>query len=265
MADWGPFDLTGKNAIVTGGAMGIGFGIASRLTEAGANVLVGDIDESAAKAAIEQLADHRGTAIAAQADVSDPTAGTQLAERCAAEFGSVDILANNAGIYPIVPFDDVTPEVFDRIVSVNYRGLLFTSQGVSRRMIQQGTGGAIVNIASIDGIHPSFPGLSTYGSSKAAVIQLTKNMAIELAPHKIRVCSIAPGAIETEGAARLAQSGEMDETERQAIADAMVAKMPIGRMGNPDDIAKVVVFLSSSAADYMTGENVLVDGGYLLG
>ena len=193
MADWGPFDLTGKNAIVTGGAMGIGFGIASRLTEAGANVLVGDIDESAAKAAIEQLADHRGTAIAAQADVSDPTAGTQLAERCAAEFGSVDILANNAGIYPIVPFDDVTPEVFDRIVSVNYRGLLFTSQGVSRRMIQQGTGGAIVNIASIDGIHPSFPGLSTYGSSKAAVIQLTKNMAVELRRTRSACAPSPPG------------------------------------------------------------------------
>ena len=228
-------------------------------------MLVGDLDESAAKTSIEKLADHRGTAIAAQADVSDPTAGAQLAERCVAEFGSVDILANNAGIYPIVPFADITPEVFDRIVSVNYRGLLFTSQGVAQKMAAQGTGGVIINIASIDGIHPSFPGLAAYGSSKGAVIQLTKNMAIELAPHRIRVVSIAPGAIETEGAAKLAASGEMDEAERQAIADAMVAKMPIGRMGNPDDIAKVAVFLASSAADYMTGENVLVDGGYLLG
>jgi 2-deoxy-D-gluconate 3-dehydrogenase len=265
MADWGPFDLSGKSAIVTGGAMGIGFGIASRLTEAGANVLVGDLDESAAKAAIDKLADHRGTAIATQADVSDPTAGAQLAERCVAEFGSVDILANNAGIYPIVPFADVTPEVFDRIISVNYRGLLFTSQGVAQKMADQGTGGVIINIASIDGIHPSFAGLSAYGSSKAAVIQLTKNMAVELAPHRIRVVSIAPGAIDTDGARKLAESGEMNEEERQAIADAMVAKMPIGRMGNPDDIAKVAVFLASSAADYMTGENVLVDGGYLLG
>jgi 2-deoxy-D-gluconate 3-dehydrogenase len=265
MADWGPFDLTGKNAIVTGGAMGIGFGIASRLTEAGANVLVGDIDESAAKAAIEKLADHRGTAIAAPADVSDPTTGGQLAERCAAEFGSVDILANNAGIYPILPFADVTPEAFDRIISVNYRGLFFTSQGVAQKMVAQGTGGVIVNIASIDGIHPSFPGLAAYGSSKAAVIQLTKNMAVELGPHRIRVVSLAPGAIDTDGARKLAESGEMNEEERLAIAEAMVAKMPIGRMGNPDDIAKVVVFLASSAADYMTGENVLVDGGYLLG
>jgi 2-deoxy-D-gluconate 3-dehydrogenase len=148
---------------------------------------------------------------------------------------------------------------------VNYRGLLFTSQGVAKKMAEQGTGGVIINIASIDGIHPSFAGLAAYGSSKAAVIQLTKNMAVELAPHRIRVVSIAPGAIETEGAARLAASGEMNEEERQAIADAMVAKMPIGRMGNPDDIAKVAVFLASSAADYMTGENVLVDGGYLLG
>ena len=264
MVDWGPFDLGGKNAIVTGGAMGIGFGIASRLSEAGANVLVGDIDESAAKAAIEKLADHRGDVLATRADVSDPTAGARLAERCSAEFGSVDILVNNAGIYPIVTFPDITPEVFDRIVSINQRGLLFTSQGVAARMVEQGTGGVIINIASIDGIHPSFPGLAAYGSSKAAVIQLTKNMAVELAPHRIRVLSIAPGAIETEGATRLAQSGDMNEEERQAIADGMVARMPVGRMGTPDDIAKVAAFLASSAADYMTGENVLVDGGLLL-
>ena len=131
-------------------------------------------------------------------------------------------------------------------------------------MVEQGTGGVIINIASIDGIHPSFPGLAAYGSSKAAVIQLTKNMAVELAPHRIRVVSIAPGAIETEGAARLAQSGDMNEAERQAIADAHGCAMPVGRMGTPTTSPRSAAFLASPAADYMTGENVLVDGGLLL-
>jgi 2-deoxy-D-gluconate 3-dehydrogenase len=263
-AGWGPFDLSGKSAIVTGGAMGIGFGIASRLTEAGANVLVADIDDDAAARAVEKLSGARGGVAATRGDVSDPSTGAELAQRCAAQFGSVDVLVNNAGIYPIAPFTDVTPEVFDKIVAVNLRGLLFTAQGVARTMIEQGRGGVIVNIASMDGLHPSFPGLAAYGASKGAVVQLTKNMALELAPHRIRVVSVAPGAIETEGAAKVAESGDMSEEERQAIGDAMTARIPLGRMGNPDDIAKVVLFLASSAADYMTGENVLVDGGILL-
>jgi 2-deoxy-D-gluconate 3-dehydrogenase len=244
--------------------MGIGFGIASRLSEAGANVLVADIDEGTAAGAVDTLAGQRGKVVATHGDVSDPSTGSRLADECVAQFGSVDILVNNAGIYPIAPFTDVTPEVFDRIVAVNLRGLLFTAQGVARRMIEQGTGGVIVNIASMDGLHPSFPGLAAYGASKGAVVQLTKNMALELAPHRIRVLSIAPGAIETEGAAKVAESGDMTEEERQAIGDAMVAKIPLGRMGNPDDIAKVAVFLASPAAGYMTGENVLVEGGILL-
>jgi 2-deoxy-D-gluconate 3-dehydrogenase len=264
MTGWGPFDLGGKNAIVTGAAMGIGFGIASRMTEAGANVLIGDIDEGAADVAVKKLSDHPGQAVAVRADVSDPTAGSALAERCVQQFGSVDILVNNAGIYPIVPFLDLTPETFDQIIGVNLRGLIFTSQGVARRMAEQGAGGVIVNIASMDGSHPTFPGLAAYGASKAAVIQVTKNMALELAPHAIRVVSIAPGGIETEGAARVSESGDMSEEERNAVGDAMIAKMPLRRMGQPDDIATVAVFLASSAAQYMTGETVLVDGGILL-
>jgi 2-deoxy-D-gluconate 3-dehydrogenase len=264
MTGWGPFDLGGKNAIVTGGAMGIGFGIASRMTEAGANVLIGDIDEGAAEVAVKKLADQRGRAASARADVTDPATGSSLADRCAQEFGSVDILVNNAGIYPIVPFLDLPAETFDRIVAVNLRGLMFTAQGVARRMVEQGTGGVIVNIASMDGSHPSFPGLAAYGASKGGVVQVTKNMALELAPHGIRVLSIAPGGIETEGAAKVSESGDLSEEERQAIGDAMIAKIPLGRMGGPDDIATVAVFLASSAAKYMTGENVLVDGGVLL-
>ncbi len=264
MTGWGPFDLSGKSVVVTGGAMGIGLGIASRMAEAGANVLIGDIDEATADVAVKKLSGQPGRAAAVRADVADPGTGSALAERCVELFGSVDVLVNNAGIYPIVPFLDLTPEIFDRIIGVNLRGLFFTSQGVARRMMQQGNGGVIVNIASMDGRHPSFPGLAAYGASKAAVIQATKNMALELAEHRIRVLAIAPGGIETEGAAKVSESGDLSEEERKAIGDAMVARMPVGRMGQPDDIATVAVFLASPAAKYMTGETVLVDGGILL-
>jgi NAD(P)-dependent dehydrogenase (short-subunit alcohol dehydrogenase family) len=264
MAGWGPFDLEGKSAIVTGGAMGIGFGIATRMSEAGANVLIGDIDEGAAEIAAKKLGEQRGQVRAVKADVTDPTTGSQLADRCVQEFGSVDILVNNAGIYPVAPFLDLEPSLFDRILAVNLRGLMFTTQGVARRMVEQATGGAVINLGSMDGSHPSFPGLSAYGASKAAVIQVTKNMALELATHGIRVVAIAPGGIITEGALNTSASGNLTEEQRLALADMALAKIPLGRFGAADDIATVAVFLASPAARYMTGETVLVDGGILL-
>jgi 2-deoxy-D-gluconate 3-dehydrogenase len=264
MAGWGPFDLEAKSAIVTGGAMGIGFGIASRLSEAGANVLIGDINEGAAEVAAKKLGDQRGQVRAVKADVTDMATGALLAHRCVEEFGSVDILVNNAGIYPFASFLDLEPSVFDRIFAVNLRGLMFTTQGVVRHMVEQGTGGTIINLASMDGSHPSFPGLSAYGASKAAVIQVTKNMALELAVHAIRVVAIAPGGIITEGMHTTTASGGLTEEQRLAMADAALAKVPLGRMGAPDDIATVAVFLASPAAAYITGECVGVDGGILL-
>jgi 2-dehydro-3-deoxy-D-gluconate 5-dehydrogenase len=283
MAEWGPFDLGGKSAIVTGGAAGIGLGIALRLTEAGANVLIGDIDQSASQLAVKQLGERRGRARAMRADVTDPTCGADLAARCVEEFGSVDILVNNTGVYPIAKFVDMAPEVFDRIIDINLRGLMFTSQGVARRMVQQGAGGVIINIASIDGSHASFPGLGAYSASKAAVIQVTKNMALELGRHRIRVVSIAPGGIITpsglkagrelllasraesaRGDGRTTPPSEITAEERAAIDRATTARIPLGRTGTPDDIGMVAVFLASAAAGYITGETVFVEGGILL-
>jgi 2-dehydro-3-deoxy-D-gluconate 5-dehydrogenase len=275
MASWGPFDLDGKNAIVTGGADGIGLGIARRLTEAGANVLIGDIDDHASGLAVQKLAGQRGRARSVNVDVTDLDAGARLARRCVAEFGSVDILVNNTGIYPIARFLDLSAEIFDRIFDVNVRGLLLLSQGVARRMIEQGTGGVIINIASIDGSHASFPGLCAYSASKAAVIQATKNMALELGAHQIRVVCIAPGGIMTPSglkagrALMLAQGGttgpeDVTEDQRLAISAATTARIPLGRPGTPDDIGTVAVFLASPAAGYITGENIFVEGGILL-
>lgn len=259
MAGWGPFDLTGKNAVVTGGAMGIGLGIAERLAEAGAKVLIADLDEEAAKESAKKV---KGAAV--QADVSNPEAGEAIVAKCVEVFGSIDILVNNAGVYPQVPMLQMTPELFDKVYQINLRGLAFCSKAAGAKMIEQAKGGKIINIASIDAFHPSMVGLAAYDASKGGVVMFTKNFALEMAPYKIRVNAIAPGGIQTPGTTKpLEGSGLTDEQMKEVMA-AFTAKIPLGRMGMPDDIGKVAVFLASSAADYMTGETVIVDGGVLL-
>jgi 2-deoxy-D-gluconate 3-dehydrogenase len=263
MAQWGPFDLTGKNAVVTGGAMGIGFGIARRYVEAGANVLIGDLDSAAAKEAASKLEGGPGKAIAMAADVSDVGAGPVLVDRCVDALGSLDIFVNNAGIYPQMPMLEMTPALFDKVYQINLRGLAFCSKAAAARMIAQGKGGKIVNIASIDAIHPSMVGLAAYDASKGGVLMFTKNFALEVAAHGILVNAIAPGGITTEGTSK-PLAGTMTPEELRQIMVEFTKQIPLGRMGEPDDIAKVAVFLASSAADYMTGEIVVVDGGSLL-
>ncbi len=252
MSDWGPFSLQGKNAVVTGGALGIGHGIASRLVEAGANVLIADLNSEAANAAAAQLGDH---AKSIQANVA--TDAEKIINACVETFGSIDIMVNNAGIYPFSPMMDTTLELFERVISVNLTGTAFCAKAAAAQMLKQGGGGKIINVASIDGFHPSMAGLAAYDSSKGGVIMLTKSLALELGPKGILVNAIAPGGIRTEG------------TGGEAMADAAVkgfeAQIPLGRMGQPDDIAKVAVFLASGASDYMAGTTVIVDGGYLLG
>lgn len=260
---WGPFSLEGKHAIVTGGAQGIGFGIVKRFVEAGADVLIADLNGVLAKEKAVSL-DGPGRAVGVEVDVMDLGAGEALAAAAESEFGSVDILVNNAGIYPQVPMLDMTPELWDRVQNINLRGLAFVSKAVAGAMVAAGTGGKVVNIASIDGIHPSMVGLAAYDASKGGVVMFTKNLALELAPHGINVNAIAPGGISTEGTAAPLEGSGMSKEEMEAMIQAFTARIPMGRMGEPDDIAKAAVFLASSAADYMTGEIVVVDGGTLL-
>ena len=263
---WGPFDLTGKTVIVTGSAMGIGFGIASRCREAGANVFIADIDADAAAAAVTPAEGRTGRRInrIGPRRHLELEVGRGRRRDLRGELGGAHVLVNNAGIYPIMPIADVNPDIVDRIMRVNVHGVLYMTKAFAAQVERQGGGGAIVNIASIDGIHPSFVGLSTYGASKGAVIAMTKHHALELAPLRIRVNAVAPGAIMTEGAAKTSEGGGLTEEERQAIGDAMTARIAVGRMGEPDDIAKVAVFLASSAADYVTGQTIVTDGGLLL-
>lgn len=264
MSDWGPFGLQGKSAIVTGGALGIGYAIAARLLEAGAKVLVGDLDPAAAETAAARLAAGPGRDAARVAwmrtDVASTEAGPALVARAVESFGGVDILVNNAGIYPLAPALEMTPEFFDRVIAVNLRGTVFAAQAVGRQMVAQARGGRIINIASVDGFHPSMVGLAAYDASKGGVVMFTKNFALEMAPHGVLVNAIAPGGVDTDGVRKM-QGLPPPKPEDPPLP---LPTVPLGRMARPDEIATVAVFLASPAANYMTGEIVVVDGGLLI-
>jgi len=248
-------DLSGRTAIVTGGAMGIGLGIVRRLHEAGANVAVADLNRSSAQAVADSLlAGRTDSAVAIQSDVSDPASVEQMVRSTIDTFGEINILVNNAGIYPSVTLADLDVGTFRHVIDVNLTGLFLCTKAASARMIDQGKGGRIVNVTSIDALHPSMVGLSHYDASKHGAWGFTKNVALELAPHRIWVNAIAPGGIATPGV------GEMD----QAALEGFQAMIPMRRMGEPDDIGRAVLYLASDLASYMTGTQIVVDGGRLL-
>jgi len=254
-------NLSGKAAIVTGGAKGIGQGIASRLAEAGAKVLVADMDEATAQATMQDLTNKGGTAAAFKVDVSDEVQVQAMVAACLQQFGSVDILVNNAGIYPPAPVAQMTQEQFEKVMHVNLRSVFLTTKYASEAMKQKG-GGKIINITSIDALHPSMVGLAHYDASKHGVWGFTKNSALELAEHKIWVNAIAPGGISTPGTAAASQGASAEQME--AATKAFMAKIPMHRMGEPDEIGKVALFLASDLSSYMTGSQIVVDGGALL-
>jgi len=264
VADWGPYSLDGKSAAVTGGAMGIGLGITKRLAEAGANVLIADLDFDCATTEAEALKASGAKAACLKLDVTAPDAGAQIVAAMESNFGGVDILVNNAGIYPSVPMLQMEGATFDKVIAINLRALAFISKAVGQKMVDQGRGGKIVNIASIDGIHPSMVGLAAYDASKGGVVMFTKNFALEMGQYKVNVNAIAPGSIATPGTAAPLQGSGMTAEQMDAMMASFTARIPLARMGEPDDIGKVAAFLASPAADYMTGDVVVVDGGYLL-
>ena len=258
------FDLSGKGSVVTGGAMGIGQGIAFRLAEAGAGVMVADIDLKAATQTAEQIKASGGKARSIHADVRSAADAEKVAQATVDAFGSLDILVNNAGIYPSSRFLDTSEESVDKVLDVNLKGAFLYSQAAARAMIKAGHGGKIINMASIDALKP-MGGHTHYGASKSGVVMLTKSMALELAADKILVNAVAPGGIQTPGsdAVKSTMSQALGMTE-EGLMQAFLQRVPLGRLGEPDDIAKVVLFLASGAADFMTGELILVDGGHLL-
>ncbi len=248
-------DLTGRSAIVTGGAMGIGRAIVERLHEAGASVVIADLDLAAADEVASSLnAARPGGAVAVRTDVSDEDDVTTMVAAAVDGFGGVDILVNNAGIYPSVPFVEMDAATFRRVIDVNLVGLFLCTKAAADRMIAQARGGRILNITSIDALHPSMIGLSHYDASKHGAWGFTKNVALELARYGIWVNAIAPGGITTPGVSGMAQE----------LITAFESVIPMHRMGNADEIARAALFMASDLASYMTGSQIVVDGGKLL-
>ncbi|MBU1031676.1 SDR family oxidoreductase [Patescibacteria group bacterium] len=241
-------DLSGKVAIVTGGAKGIGLGIAKRLAEAGAKIVIVDLKEA-----------KLDKALFIEADVSDEEDVKKVISETVSAYGSIDILVNNAGIYPSIPISSMTSEDFEKVLAVNLKSVFLCTKYVAEQMIRQDRGGKIINITSIDALHPSSIGLAHYDASKHGVWGFTKNTALELAPHKIWVNAIAPGGIVTEGVEEAQKGADMSK-----VMESFLAKIPMKRMGEPDEIGKVALFLASDMSSYMTGSQIVVDGGVLL-
>jgi NAD(P)-dependent dehydrogenase (short-subunit alcohol dehydrogenase family) len=251
--------LAGRRAVVTGGAQGLGKGIARRLAQAGASVLIGDLKGDLAATAAEELSRSCGArVIATEMDVSSASSVTAAAELAARELGGVDIWVNNAGLFPSIPLLEMREEVWDQVMAVNLRGVFLGSREAARRMIAGGRGGAIVNVVSTAGFKGVAPGLAAYVASKHGVRGVTKQMALELAPHGIRVLGVAPTFCVTEGnlAMMAANPNSNVETDIPAVLGSR-----LGRVGVPDDIARVVLFCASDLSLFMTGSTLLADAG----
>ncbi|MEU6741179.1 SDR family NAD(P)-dependent oxidoreductase [Streptosporangium sandarakinum] len=256
--------LSGRRAVVTGGGRGLGKAIAARLAEAGADLLIGDLDEEPAVAAAKELAERHGVrAIGAAMDVTDAAAVAAAADRAVAELGGLEIWVNNAGIFPAVPLLEMTEETWDQVFAVNARGVFVGAREAARRMSAAGPdgggGGVIVNIVSTAGFRGSAPGLAAYVGSKHAARGLTRELALELAPMGIRVLGVAPSFVPTEGNLAMAAAAGVNLADLPPT-DLML-NSPIGRVGTPDDIARVALFCASDLSAFMTGSTLLADGG----
>ena len=251
-------DLSGRTALVTGAAQGFGFAIARRLAEAGARVIVTDVNaDRAADAAARLATEFGGPTDSARLDISDEAE----VQAVFARFRDVDFLVNNAGVFSNFTIENLTVEEFDRIQRVNVRGVFLCSKEFARTMGDRTAGKVIVNIASVDALGPSCPGQVHYTSSKHAVAGLTKGFSVELAPKGVRVCSICPGAALTEGAIALITGGTPAGIDIAAQWDGIAARTPSRRLVTVDDVALGVLFLVSPMAAGITGTLIPVDGG----
>lgn len=251
-------DLAGKAALITGGARGIGRAIAQAYVAAGAKVAIADRLIDDAQTAASEIG---GGTLAVAMDVTDLEAIKAGVAETETAFGGIDVLVNNAGIFNMAPIDEVTVEDYRRQYDINVGGTIFVTQAVVAGMKARGRGGSIINFSSQAGRRGE-PNIVIYCSTKAAVISITQSLALEFAPHNIRVNAIAPGVVDTpmwdvvDGLFARYENRAVGEKKR-LVGEAV----PLGRMGQPDDIAEPCVFLASDAARYITAQTLNVDGG----
>ena len=244
--------LHGKVALVTGAAKGIGAGIAKEFAAAGASVVVNYAsDAERAQKVVNQIRDRGGAAVAAQGDVSDSGDVERVFNEIVRTYGRLDVVVNNAGVWHTEPIEAATQEHISRQLSVNVLGPVLTIQEALRHFGPDG--GSIINIGSLDSAR-AFPGMSVYAATKGAVDALTRVLAAELGPRGVRVNTLAPGPVETEGIQAVGFIGTTAERE-------MTEQTPLGRIGQPEDLAKVALFLASDDAAWVTGERLTASGG----
>ena len=248
-------DLTGKAALVTGAQQGIGRAIAVALAREGADIAINYLDgEAAANEVAASVRAAGSRAVLAAGDISATGTPASLVDATVTAFGKIDILVNNAGVFPRVAFLDMTAQDWDFVHSINLKAGFFCAQAAARSMITAGIPGAIVNLAS-SAVFGASPRGVHYAASKGGVVSMTRAMAHELAPWKIRVNAIAPGLTDTA-------QPRYGMTEEELVARG--AAMPLGRMGQPEDIANVAVFLASAKSAFMTGQTVHANGGLFM-
>ncbi len=247
--------LAGKTAIVTGGARGIGRACATRFATEGAAVMIADIMDDVGAETVAALAGQSHAVAYAHCDVGSADDVAALVDATVARFGRLDVVMANAGITGHGELVDVSEEDFDRVVRTNLKGSFLCGQAAARQMIAQGEGGAIIHTSSL-AAELAMPTEMAYAAAKGGIRQLTKAMALSLAPHGIRVNAVGPGSIETD------MIRDMWRADPE-LRTRMLSRTPLGRLGRPDEIASVALFLASDDASYVTGQTIYADGGRL--
>jgi 3-oxoacyl-[acyl-carrier protein] reductase len=248
------FDFSAKTVLVTGGAQGIGRAIVEAFALRGARVMIADLRLAQARALAADMNARACRVEAIDIDLADAKAVFELVQRLDRDWARLDILIHNAGYFPLTPFAEITPAILERTLAVNLSALFWLTQAALPMFQRQGHGCVLVT-SSVTGPRVAYPGLSHYAASKAGVNGFVRNAALELAGHQVRVNAVEPGMIATPA---------MDNLGDGQVNDDIAGRVPLGRLGKPEDIAGAMLFLASDLANYITGQTIVVDGGWTL-